>query len=73
LRGEGDLIKNVMESDIEAYVDISRYTEKGVYNVPVQVRRNGTAFNAEGLETTPDPREINMELGKVESVEKTDG
>ncbi|MCL2128622.1 MAG: CdaR family protein, partial [Treponema sp.] len=38
LRGEDDDIKSIADSDIEAYVDFSRYESEGLYRAPVQIR-----------------------------------
>jgi len=62
LRGDANNIYYLEENDIEASLDLTRYTEPGVYKVPVQINRKGAAFEAEAPEITVDPAEITMEL-----------
>jgi YbbR domain-containing protein len=62
LRGEANSIFPILEEDIEAYLDLSRYNEKGNYRAPVQIRRRGTALGVEPLEISVDPLEIAVEL-----------
>ena len=62
LRGEDEGIKSIIESDIEAYVDFTRYETDGFYRAPVQIRRKGSALNVEPLEITVNPLEISIQL-----------
>jgi YbbR domain-containing protein len=62
LRGEDDGIKLITDSDIEAYVDLARHDEEGVYSVPVQVRKKGSALGIEPLEITVYPSKISILL-----------
>jgi YbbR domain-containing protein len=62
LRGEANSIFPILEEDIEAYLDFTRYNEKGNYRAPVQIRRSGTALGVEPLEISVDPLEIAVEL-----------
>ena len=62
LRGEANSIFPILEEDIEAYLDFSRYNEKGKYRVPVQIRRRDTALGVEPLEISVDPLEVAVEL-----------
>ncbi|MDR2785299.1 MAG: hypothetical protein LBB83_05235 [Treponema sp.] len=62
LRGEPNSIFPILEEDIEAYLDFTRYNEKGNYRAPVQIRRRGTALGVEPLEITVDPPEVVVEL-----------
>jgi len=62
LRGEDDSIKSIIDSDIEAYVDLSRYEDGGIYNVPVQIRRKGSALGIEPLEIAVYPPKISIQL-----------
>jgi len=62
LRGDTNTIYYIAENDIEAFLDLTRYSEPGVYNVPVQINKKGTAFETESPEITVDPAEITMEL-----------
>jgi YbbR domain-containing protein len=64
LRGEANSIYPILEEDIEAYLDLSPYTEAGAYRVPVQARRQGTALEVEPLEISLDPLEVSIELDK---------
>jgi YbbR domain-containing protein len=62
IRGSSDAIYPVMESDIEAYIDLTRYTSKGAYRAPVQIRRTGTALSAGTIEIRVEPSEISVEV-----------
>ena len=62
LRGEADGIQPILEEDIEAYIDLGRYTNEGNYRVPVQIRKKGSALGVEPLEISVLPIEIPMLL-----------
>jgi YbbR domain-containing protein len=62
LRGEANSIFPILEEDIEAYIDLTRYSKKGNYRAPVQIRRRDTALGVEPLEITVDPTEVAVEL-----------
>jgi YbbR domain-containing protein len=64
LRGEDEGIKLITDSDIEAYVDFSRYETEGLYRAPVQVRKKGSALAIEPLEITVNPLEISVNLDR---------
>jgi hypothetical protein len=62
LRGDADSIDPIQEEDVEAYLDLTKYTQEGTYRSPVQVRKNGTALGVEPLEIRVDPMEVSVEL-----------
>ena len=62
LRGEDESVKSISESDIEAYVDLSRYEDGGLYSAPVQVRKKGSALGIEPLEIAVSPSKISVQL-----------
>jgi len=62
LRGEANSIFPVLEEDIETYIDLGRYTNEGLYRIPVQIRRKGSALGVEPLEVSVDPVEISVRL-----------
>jgi YbbR domain-containing protein len=62
LRGEANSIYPVMEDDIQAYVDLSRFDRPGNYQVAVQIRKLGTALDVSPLEIRIDPGEISLVL-----------
>jgi hypothetical protein len=62
LRGEANSVFPILEEDVEAYLDFSRYTEVGTYRSPVQIRKKGTALGVEPLEITVDPIEVTLDL-----------
>jgi YbbR domain-containing protein len=62
LRGDPNSIYPILEEDIEAYIDLTKYTEKGTYRAPVHIRKKGTALGVEPLEIGIDPLEISLEL-----------
>jgi YbbR domain-containing protein len=62
LRGDADTIYPILEEDIEAYIDLSEYTEKGTYRAAVQVRKKGSALAADTLEIRVNPLELTVGL-----------
>ena len=62
LRGEADGIQPILEEDIEAFIDLGRYTAEGIYRIPVQIRRKGSALGIEPLEISVLPIEIPIVL-----------
>jgi YbbR domain-containing protein len=64
LRGDANSIYPILEDDIEAYIDLTKYTETGTYRAPVQIRKKGTALEVEPLEIGVDPLEISLELDR---------
>ena len=57
-----NIIYHITETDIEAHLDCTRFTEPGLYKVPVQLRRNGSAAETDFLELTVEPAELSLEL-----------
>ena len=62
LRGEADGIQPILDEDIEAFIDLGRYTNEGFYRVPVQIRKKGSALGVEPLEISVLPIEIPLML-----------
>ncbi|MDR2110294.1 MAG: hypothetical protein LBP32_03200 [Spirochaetaceae bacterium] len=62
LRGDANSIYPILDDDIEAYLDLTKYTVEGIYRVPVQVRKKGTALGVDPLEIAVDPMEVSLEL-----------
>ena len=62
LRGDAGSIYTILDSDIEAYIDLTSYISEGWHQVPVQIRKKGSALGAEPLEITTDPLELNLRL-----------
>jgi YbbR domain-containing protein len=62
LRGDANAIYPIQEEDVEAYIDLTKYTEAGTYRAAIQVRKKGTALLAEPLEIGVDPLELTLEL-----------
>jgi len=62
IRGEPNSILPILEEDIEAFIDLGRYTNDGTYSIPVQVRRKGSALGIEPLEISVDPINISIKL-----------
>jgi len=62
LSGERNTITSISEGDIEAYVDLSKYTKEGKYKVPVQTRKKGNAVGVEPFQINFSPTEIQLEL-----------
>jgi len=62
LRGEAAVIQQILDEDIEAYIDLGRYTSEGNYTVPVHIRKKGSALGIEPLEISVVPIEIPLSL-----------
>ena len=62
LRGEANSIYPIQENDIEVFIDIENFEEPGIYTVPVQWRKLGTAVMVEPLQITVDPAAITLSL-----------
>jgi len=62
LRGEADSIISINAGDIEAYISLDKYTEEGIYRIPVQIRKKGNAVGVEPLEISVLPIEISILL-----------
>jgi YbbR domain-containing protein len=69
LRGDANTIYPILEDDIQAYIDLSKYTEPGTYRAPVQIRKQGTAIRTETMEIAVDPLELVLTLD--ERLDKT--
>jgi YbbR domain-containing protein len=64
LRGETNSIYPILEEDIEAFIDLNRYSNEGTYRIPVQVRKKGSALGVVPLEISVLPIEITLLLEK---------
>lgn len=62
MRGDATSIYSILDSDIEAYIDLKKYTQEGRYQVPVHIRKKGSALGVEPLEISVDPLEISLSL-----------
>lgn len=65
LRGETNDIHTILESDIEAFIDLNKYTSGGLVRVPVQLRKKGSALGVEPLEISVIPVEIQIQLEEI--------
>jgi YbbR domain-containing protein len=61
LRGDNRIF-HLDENDIEAHLDLSKYTEPGTYKIPVQIQQKGSAEETENMEIIVDPMELTLEL-----------
>jgi YbbR domain-containing protein len=62
VRGKPEEIQPIFAEDIEAYIDLRRYTNEGKYKAPVQIRKKGSALGIEPLEISVLPIEIPLVL-----------
>jgi YbbR domain-containing protein len=69
LRGDANAIYPILESDIQAYIDLNKHTEPGTYRAPVQIHKIGTAVRTDALEISVDPMELLLTLD--EQINKT--
>lgn len=58
LRGESNIIYAVLEGDLQATLDLRGFTSAGVWRVPVQVEKRGSALGIDPLEISIDPSDI---------------
>ncbi|HCM27273.1 MAG: hypothetical protein A2Z99_01920 [Treponema sp. GWB1_62_6] len=58
LRGEANSVFPILEEDIEAYIDLTKYKGEGVYKAPVLITKKGTAAGVDPLEVHVDPLEV---------------
>jgi hypothetical protein len=64
LRGDPTSIYPIAETDIEAYIDLTKYESEGWYRAPIQVRKKGSALGVEPLEISVDPLEVSLQLDR---------
>jgi len=71
LRGDEDDLKGILDEDIEAYINLTLYSEEGEYQIPVELDKKGSALQPEALELRPRPRilTISMEPRTIRSLE----
>ena len=71
LRGDEDDLRDILEEDIEAFINLTPYPEEGEHQVPVELRKKGSALQPEALELRPRPRilTISMEPRTIRSFE----
>lgn len=62
LRGENKKISPILEEDIEAYIDLNKYSSEGAYRIPIQIRKKGSALGIEPLEITVEPVDVHVKL-----------
>ena len=62
IRGESGNIQPILEEDIETFIDLKKYTSEGLYRIPVQIRRTGSALGTDPLEISVEPAEITVRL-----------
>jgi YbbR domain-containing protein len=62
VRGNANNIYYVADNDIEVYLDLTRYDTPGIYKVPVELDKKGSALEPEAPEVIVDPVEVTLEL-----------
>lgn len=62
LVGDANSIFPINEDDVEVFLDLTKFQEPGIYKVPVQVRKKGTALEVDSLEIRVDPIEVSITL-----------
>ena len=61
LRGNNN-IYNISETDIEARLDLTKYSEPGIYKTQILIHRKGNAADTEILDITVEPAELTLEI-----------
>lgn len=69
LRGESNSLFKIQEGDIHAALDLSGFRSEGVFRVPVQIEKLGSALGVDPLEIKADPGEV--AVGMERRVSKT--
>jgi len=64
LRGEDNGIQSIADSDIEAYVDLTKYETAGMYSAPILIRTKESALDIEPLEIMVYPLKISVQLDR---------
>ncbi|MDR2807915.1 MAG: hypothetical protein LBB43_02790 [Spirochaetaceae bacterium] len=62
LRGDTTKIGILIEEDIEAYLDLTKYTQAGSYKAQVQMRKRGNAIGLTPLEINVEPMTVTLDL-----------
>jgi YbbR domain-containing protein len=62
LRGNERSLDGISEKDIITFIDLTPYTAKGSYRVPVKVIKSGASLNAEALEISVEPVDIMLQF-----------
>lgn len=62
LRGNEEDLKEILPDDIEAFINLDDFEEKGTYKVPIELRKKGAALKPEALELKTRPRELSLSL-----------
>jgi YbbR domain-containing protein len=65
LLGNEEDISGISGDDIITFIDISAYTEKGSYRVPVQIIKAGNVLNIDTLEMSVEPVDIRIQLDNM--------
>ncbi len=64
LRGNREEIFLILEEDIEATLDLSKYSTEGLFKAPVRIEKKGTSLEVDPLEVKVEPFEITVTLEK---------
>jgi hypothetical protein len=62
LKGEAPSINLILEEELEAYIDLTRFTNEGLIRIPVQILKSGSALGVDPLEISVFPAEIQSML-----------
>ena len=62
LKGKPGTTQSIIEEDIEAYIDLGKYTKEGTYRVPIQIRKKGSAVEVIPLQITVSPINVLLQL-----------
>ncbi len=62
IRGDREVIFNILEEDIEVYADFSQYDSEGIFKTPLDYHKTGTALGVDYLEISLEPTELRLEI-----------
>jgi YbbR domain-containing protein len=64
LRGESNALFKIQDDDVRASLDLSVFRSDGVYRVPVQIEKRGTALGIDPLEIQVEPADVAINMEK---------
>ncbi len=62
IRGDREVIFNILEEDIEVYADFTQYDSEGIFKTPLDYHKTGTALGVDYLEISLEPTELRLEI-----------
>lgn len=64
LWGDKNVIESIKEDEVTAFIDLSDIKSEGAYQLPIQVRVNGTVVTIDPFQVTAEPDRLSLKLEK---------